>query len=777
MVQVVWAALLLICASAFAQAPQTAPQTTSPSTQTATTSPTIPPALAKQVTLNGRLREKGTKKPLANVNVYVFSPPDSAVPVKAVTGADGRFAIQVLQGPMRWKIMLTNYDGFERKDVAAEGQPTRQLYLAKHSYLTYETTVFGQEDKRDDKTQSLTQEQFMTLPGANGDPVKAVQNLPGVNRANAFSSQIIIEGSAPSDTLYNIDTQPVPIIFHFGGLDSVVMPEAIDRVDYLSAGFGPEYGNTTAGMVNLTTRDPKEDRTHGMAFVDIFHAGGDVETQINDHSSLFVGLRKSYIGEVLGAALKGNSKFDLTVAPDFDDAVVEYKDKINSKDSFKLLSVGSIDTLAFVQKEPSSADADARGDFNETVSFYRFIPEYTHKYNADTTGRLWAGLGQDSTLVNFGTLYYHDRTNVFSSRGELETQAGKTWKTYVGLDNSADWSTNEFQFPFSSSNGGGGGSLGEGNLQTVSRSYFEDYLGGYWRNVIHPDSTRFTYLPGLRVDYFSLTKQVLPEPRLGIRYALDHGLTLRGTTGLYYEAPPVQEMDSSFGNPNLKAEQGIHYTAGFEKDYRHSDMSGWLWSTDMFYKQLSHLVMSTSNVNSAGQPEYYSNDGRGTIYGAEFMLKYQSKTWSGWLAYTLSKSTRVYPPLAEQLFEYDQTHNLTLVAERELRNNWKFSGRVRYTSGDPYTPVAGAEYDVDNDTYVRENGTMYSSRMPAFFEVDARFDKKWIYDTWILTFYVDVENVTNHKNVEQINYSYDYSQHTNITGLPILPFVGVKGEF
>jgi hypothetical protein len=159
------------------------------------------------------------------------------------------------------------------------------------------------------------------------------------------------------------------------------------------------------------------------------------------------------------------------------------------------------------------------------------------------------------------------------------------------------------------------------------------------------------------------------------------------------------------------------------------------------------------------------------------MLKYQSSGWSGWLAYTLSRSTRTYPPAAEQIFQYDQTHNLILVAEREFGHNWKFSGRFRYTSGNPYTPIVGGEYDVDNDVYTPVSGTAYSSRMAPFYEADIRFDKKWIFDRWILTGYLDIENVTNHQNVQEINYSYDYQQKAEVRGLPMLPTLGVKGEF
>ena len=517
-----------------------------------------------------------------------------------------------------------------------------------------------------------------------------------------------------------------------------------------------------------------------MGFIDIFNVGAMVETPINDHSSFLIGFRKSYVGEVLAAVARNNSKcLDLTVAPDFDDAVIEYTNQLNAKDRFKLTVVGSIDTLAFVLPEPSGQDPGLQGNFNETVSFFRLIPEFSRKFDDGSTGHAWMGIGQDLTLMNFGSIYYQDRSNVFSQRFEYEKQMDKYWKSIVGIDNVFNSSKMDFQIPYMPGGQSGSGTpLSEASLLTVGKTYNQDSGGIYWRNVLHEESSPWTLMPGVRLGYDSLTKAFLPEPRLGARYKMDHGLTLRGATGLYDEAPPVQNTDPNFGNPLLQDQYAVHYTAGFEKDFRGSDTAGWIWSTDLFYKRMYNLVQSTSNLNSSGQPEYYDNQGRGQVYGAEFLVKYQSKKWSGWIAYTLSRSLRTYPPGPEQLFEYDQTHNLTLVGEREFGHNWKFSGRFRFTSGDPYTPITGGEYDVDNDVYAPVSAAgVYTQRMSPFYQADIRFDKKWVFDRWILTGYLDVENVTNHKNVQQINYSYNYQQQATINGLPMLPTLGIKGEF
>ena len=43
--------------------------------------------------------------------------------------------------------------------------------------------------------------------------------------------------------------------------------------------------------------------------------------------------------------------------------------------------------------------------------------------------------------------------------------------------------------------------------------------------------------------------------------------------------------------------------------------------------------------------------------------------------------------------------------------------------------------------------------------------------------FLDVENATNHTNVQEINYSYNYQQQATVNGLPMLPTLGIKGEF
>lgn len=730
------------------------------------------------ITVTGKVREKGTQKPVGRISVYAF-PEGVEKPLKTTTDPNGSFKIDLPPGKFHWLISASGYERLEEWDEQEPDGPNhpRTLYALKISYDVYETTVVAKEDNRDDKTKTLTQQDFLTMPGANGDPVKAVQNLPGVNRANAFGAQVIIEGSAPQDTKYSIDTQNVPLIFHFTGLSSVVIPEAVDRVDYLSAGYGPEFGQSISGLVNLYTRSPKTDAPHGFAFVDLLNAGGLLEGPITEHSSFLIGGRQSYIGAVLKAALKNNSSFNLTVAPDFEDLIAQFQVDFSPADAFKFVAFGSSDSLGFVLPQPANTDPSIRGSFSDSTSFFRLIPQFTHKFDGGLTSRFWLGFGRDWFNINAGNFYANSNDYVLSGRAELEHPISVSWKAYYGLQEDTSWANVSFTLPIIFGSGGVLNPISVSQVVSETRPYTTSVQALYWRNIIHLSDSAWTFLPGVRLDYVNQTNQVLPQPRVAVRYALSPSLTLRSAGGLYVQAPQPQQLDPTYGNPGLHSEEAWHITAGFEKDFRGGSSSGFVGSMDGFYKYLYNMVIPSTAFTTPSQPEYFNNNGIGHIAGIELLAKYASGPWSGWLAYTLSRSTRTSPPAAEALFAYDQTHAITMLGSVELGNNWKLSGRIRYITGDPFTDINSGTLDIDNDVYIPVYGALYTDRLSPFFEVDVRFDKKWIYNTWILSAYLDIENLTNTKNPEQINYSYDYSQKAVITGIPFLPTLGVKGEF
>jgi hypothetical protein len=729
--------------------------------------------------IEGQLVERGTGKALAGVNIYCLSLVKPDIHIKAVTDTQGHFIVEgIPEGKFQWVVNFTGYEKLTQEDEQPTPLPMspRKLYLEKSVYGDYETTVTGQADKRDDRTTVLTQKDFLKAPGANGDPVKATQNLPGINRPPAFSALVIIEGADPLDTSYTLENQLVPFVFHVGGFTTAVMPEAIDRVELLPTGFGPEYGQSIAGFVNLFVRSPKKDRIQGFVFADTFNAGTLVEGPITPTSSFLVTVRQSYIGAVMGAALKGNSDFNLTAVPDYKDFALVYENQLTPVDKFKITTIGSSDTLGFLFSEPVDSNPNSRGSLNFSNAFFRFFPQWTHQISPDDRLSIWTGIGRDFIAVDTGSIYYKYATTALTTRVELETKTTEYWRQYFGIDNSVNWSNQNFQLPVFYTQGGISNPISAGGSIQVAKTYVVEDLGLYWRNVLQPIDTLWTFTPGVRFDYYSFTQEAMLQPRAGVRYALNDSTSLRMAGGYYNQSPQDQQLDAAYGNPKLNSEQAWHFTAGAVRDFRQGSNLGWQVSVDGFYKYLNRLVIPTTSVVN-NQPLYYSNDGMGRAYGLRTWTKADYAWVSATLSYTLSRSTRWSGSTGEAVYPYDQTHNITLMGAFTLGKNWALSGRLRYVTGNPFTPTTGGVFDSDNDNYLPIAGPFYSRRLSPFFQLDARVDKKWIFNHWMLSAYLDVQNITNQGNPEQVTYSYDYSQMAIIKGLPILPTIGFKGEF
>ena len=93
------------------------------------------------------------------------------------------------------------------------------------------------------------------------------------------------------------------------------------------------------------------------------------------------------------------------------------------------------------------------------------------------------------------------------------------------------------------------------------------------------------------------------------------------------------------------------------------------------------------------------------------------------------------------------------------------------------TPVTGSTFMSDANEYEPSYGAINSKRNPANHQLDLRVDRFFQFEHWKLAAYLDVANMYMHAAVVDRDYSYDYSEREETTGIPILPSIGVRGEF
>ena len=184
--------------------------------------------------ISGQVFEKGTRTPLAGIRIYLLP-----YQLKAVSNNQGEFVFeQAPLGDCEWIIHEAGFLPFKKTDSILSGEKSatpdnevkRIFFIEKNSYGAFETTVYGKLDRQDDSVKSLTSDQFENLPGSGGDPIRAIENLPGMARSSNRSNAII-EGSSPKDTRYTVDGHEIPLSFHLLVNTSVIMPDAVYRVD------------------------------------------------------------------------------------------------------------------------------------------------------------------------------------------------------------------------------------------------------------------------------------------------------------------------------------------------------------------------------------------------------------------------------------------------------------------------------------------------------------------------------------------------------------------
>ncbi len=719
-------------------------------------------------TLNGVVFEKGMKLPVEEVSVV-----ELPSKTRAVSNSKGEFSIEVTPSSK----LIFQKAGFEKLETELVGDsPKQNIYLNRLSGIEYETTIISDE-KKDPSLHKIRAREAITLPGSASDAIKAIQNLPGVNRTPGFSSQIVIQGSAPEDTRYSIDGHEVPLMFHFGGLSSVLMPELLGDIDFYTAGYQAPFGRALGGIINANTlsETPLTESSKiskGMAYFDLFNVGGAYSTPVGEGSHLAIGARASYVGAILKQIAKNNDNFNLTVAPAFQDFTTVFETPINDHLKFKITGIYSNDTAEFLLKEPIGDDPALRGSFSNSTTFYRVIPQMEWIHSAKSKTHFSLGLGQDIIKTKVGDIFFNLNSKAFTTRGDHEIQMTPTWNQVLGFDHRYSWSDVAFSLPQVYSSGGVLNPISTGDTQTANLKGVKSHqLGLYWNHRLKPSTeSLWTIFPGIRFDYFTLVTDLQASPRFSVRYQYHPDLAFTFSSGRYAQAPSEQFTSKDYGNPNIKSTHAYHLSLKGEKDLSEEWSKGSNLTSGVFGKLMNQLILSDSNT-------IYANKGNGSAIGWENSVNYKFYPYTLYGAYTLSRSTRWDPANTVYLSRYDQTHYLTLIASTELPRNWKLSARFRYVTGALTTPITSGVFDSDNDVYIPIRGGLYSSRLSAFSSLDLRADKRWVYDRWVLSLYIDIQNALNRSNPESVQYSFDDKTNVNVAGLPILPTIGLKGEF
>jgi TonB family protein len=733
------------------------------------------------VTIEGVVVERGTRKKLAGVIVSIAD-----LGLDAVTGEDGSFFFHgIAQGTYQVLAIDPKYDKLSRKITLAKREAVEvRLWMRPRGGNPYETVIEGEREVLEVTKRTIQRAQLTNIPGTFGDPIRVIQTLPGVNRAPFGLGLLLIRGSNPDDTGIYVDGHEVPGLFHFLGGPSIFNAEMLDSIDLYPGGFPARFGRHHGGAVALELRPTKSDGVHGSAKIDFFDSGGYVRTPITKDLSFAFAGRRSYIDAFLGFVLPDPGPgAQRIVTPIYYDYAGRLDYNLHENGRLSFFTIGSSDTLHVLDKDP---DSNVSTDLDTAVKFFRLIGTYERPLGGDLKLTLSPAFGRDTITFSGAQA---EASGPFTSLSVINTNLSYRLRVHgrldkrLTLDSGIDVLSRATRYdalvPV------------DDNLfdaQGVDITPSQVFRGastlglGFYTDLGIDVSKRLKLVPSLRLDAYMIEGQdrYSIDPRIVAKYKLTPTFTVKGYIGEFSQPPQPEAVDRRFGNPNVGMEHATHIGLGYE--WRPSK----LWSVDseIYYVRRRDLVVFAGDdivANDEGGFTFvnFRNEGRRDSYGLEMLIKREiTEHFFGWLSYTFSKAKQKQHPDSDWLLTaFDQTHVMNAIASWKPGKGYELGVRFQLATGRPDTPVIGATYDADTGQYDAVRGPLRSTRVPTFKQIDVRAEKVWLYNTWSLGFYIDIINVANFKNVEAIQYDYRFREKAPITSFPILPTLGLRGNW
>jgi TonB family protein len=748
-----------------------------------------PPQVAPptRVVVRGRIRERGTREPLVEADVAVIrrgaAPGGGDLPAQVVgtTDDDGRFEIRAAAADLRVVVTDTAHEpcvrDFSTAELGARDPVEWTCFAPRLPGAINETRVRARAEHTEEVKQTLTKAELTTVPGTIGDPLRVLQNLPGVARAPFGLGLLIVRGANPNDTGVFIGGEPIPQLYHFLAGPSVFTGNLIDKIDFYPGGFGVRYGRFIGGVVDVSLNSEVGRTLHGAVDVNVRDASAFVEGPAPGGLRTSFAARRSYIDELLPYFIPSRigSTF-VTIAPVYWDYQARGDKDLAGGGRVALMAYGSSDSLKVIASDPNVMLTSGTH-----IGFHHVMGEWVGMLGS-WSSRLSGTYGYGDQSVDTGAFAGYQRYHRLYSREEVNRRFGPALALSAGLDFvlSYDWAHyDDLPVPREGRTIGNAAPPG----MNIERSLYDAapavYLEAQWNPV-----PRLRLVPGLRFDYYHVvgTDKYSTDPRLAVRWEVAPRLALKAAVGLYHELPTPQFLDRVFGNPNLALPWADQYQVGVERRLTDADDL----SATVFFVRRHDLPVASI--------DHFSSTGRARAYGLELLLRHNiTQHFYGWLAYTLSKSEtagnlaegipmmmngvpRNGGDLSWRPGQFDQRHNLILVASYRF-SAWETGASYQLTTGTPRTPVTGSFFDADFGTYTRETGAPASARNPTYSQLDVRVERRFTFDRWVLGIYLDVINVLNSDNPEGVLYDYRSRQSAPLRGVPILPILGIRGRF
>lgn len=562
-----------------------------------------------------------------------------------MTSLKGDYSLQLQSADsVEIRFSMVGYKTKVRTLRRPRGKQTMQVVLHSSDNALSEVTITGKRIETG-QTQELSKEHLKSMPSTTGNAVEEmIQSQAGVSTHSELSSQYNVRGGSFDENSVYINNVEIfrPFLVRSGQQEgiSVINPDMVEKIGFSTGGYEARYGDKMSSALNIEYRRPK--RFEASATASMLGASAFVGMS-NKKFSWSNGLRYKTTKYLLGSMdTKGEYQ------PTFIDYQTYLTYSPNKRWDIKFLGNISDNHYNFTPEDRETNFGTMENvkafkvyfDGQEKDVFRTFFGSLgiTRKFNENTSlsliasafntreqekydiqGQYWLTQTETSKNLGVGTYFQHTRNylkaHVESAKLLFKTKQKKhnieaafTYKWEHIEENSVEYEmrdSSKYSIPHTGKDLYMIYSMRAKNTLTANR--VEAYAQDTYRFTGSEGKTLYTLNYGLRLAYWSFTKETILSPRLslGIIPAFNENITMRFATGLYYQAPffkEIRDTTTTNGityaslNRKAKSQRSIHFITGFDYRFKMNNRP-FKFTAEAYYKALGNLVpYSVNNV-------------------------------------------------------------------------------------------------------------------------------------------------------------------------------------
>ncbi len=751
----------------------------------------------EKYTVSGTVYDNSNNETLIGVSIYF---PD--LKSGTTTNEYGFYSITIPEGNHKTQISYLGYSTINEV-INLSQQTTRNYNIIEESESLDEIIIESNIEKLNVRTpqmsvNKLTSATIKKIPVVLGeaDIIKSLILLPGVTSAGEGASGFNVRGGSADQNLILLDEAVVFNSSHLFGFFSVFNPDVIKNVKLYKGGIPAKYGGRLSSVLDIYQKEGNSKDFNVTGGIGLVSSRLLIEGPIKKEKiSFLVGGRASYAHLFL---------------PLFDNDNKAYFYDLNTKINYRINDRNSIFFSGYFGKDVFGISDNFVNKYGNSVGNLRWNHLFTDKlfsnlsliYSDYFYGLIldFVGFEWDSGITNYNLKYdfnHYVSENVKLSYGinniytkfnpgkiipnrddsgilpeKLTDKYANEFAAYLDVEYKV---TNNFRLQYG-----------------IRFSHFtrlgQDELNTYANDeaVIYNDEfKKYESAEATGIETFKRSNVISSfhnfEPRISMSYSLDNNSSIKVS---YNRMAQYLHLLSNTASPTpldvwtpsgkyIKPQLLDQFAVGYFKSIKNGDYS---LETEVFYKDIQNRIdyINGANLVANNEIETVILNGQARAYGLEVLLKKNSGNFTGWLAYTLSRSeqqtlgrTANEPGINQGEWyntPYDKTHDISLNGSYELSKKWTFNANFLFQTGQPTNYPVG-QYEVQGlNVPIYDDNRRNADRLPTYHRLDISAtltpeknkNRKW-QGEWIFGIY----NLYGRQNAASINFTQNRETFKN----------------